>query len=91
MTRLVNAIIGIIEALFLVRLGLQLFAANSLSPFVAWLYAVTNGLAGPFAGAFPAFPLGNGSVIDLSIVLAMICYAILGWLIVLLLSFVFSS
>jgi hypothetical protein len=87
MTRLVNTIISIIEALLLLRLALQLFGANSLSPFVAWVYGVTNGLAQPFLGAFPVLYLGNNSVLNLSIVLAMICYAILGWLIVLLLSF----
>ncbi len=91
MARLVNVIIGIIEALFLVRLGLQLFVANTSSQFVAWIYGATNALAGPFAGAFPPVSLGNGSVIDFSIVLAMIGYGILGWLIILLLSFVFPE
>ncbi len=91
MARIVNTIIGIIEVLFLVRIGLQLFAANASSPFVAWLYGVTNALAGPFLGAFPVISFGNGFVINLSIVLAMIGYAILGWLLTLLLSFVFRS
>jgi hypothetical protein len=91
MTRLVNAIIGVIETAFVVRVILQLFGASPSSPFVSWLYSLTDGLAAPFAGAFPVWPLGGNSVIDLTIILAMICYALLGWLLVLLISFVFGS
>jgi hypothetical protein len=91
MTRLVNAIIGVIETAFAVRVVLQLFGASPTSPFVLWLYGITDRLAAPFAGAFPVWPLGGDSVIDLTIILAMVCYALLGWLIVLLISFVFGS
>ncbi len=89
--RLVNTIIGIIEALFALRLALQLFGASPAAQFIAWLYEVTDRLAGPFVGAFPGLFIGGNSVINLSIVLAMICYAILGWLIIQLFSFIFSS
>jgi hypothetical protein len=91
MTRILNAIIGIIEAAFVLRIVLQLLGADASSQFVSWLYEVTGRLAGPFLGAFPVFQIGGNSVIDFSIVLAMIGYAILGWLLTLLLSFVFSS
>jgi hypothetical protein len=91
MTRLVNAIIGVIETAFIVRVILQLFGASPSSPFVSWLYGITDGLAAPFAGAFPIWSPGGNSVIDLTIILAMVCYALLGWLIVLLISFVFGS
>ena len=91
MTRLVNAIIGIVETAFVARVILQLFGASPASPFVSWLYDLTNTLASPFAGAFPVWPLGGNSVVDLTIILAMVCYAILGWLIALLFSFIFDS
>jgi uncharacterized protein YggT (Ycf19 family) len=90
MKRLVDGIIGIIETGFLLRILLQLFGASASSPFVAWLYGVTNNFARPFLGAFPVFPIGNGAI-DFSILLAMICYAILGWLIIQLISFIFHS
>src|ERR1017187_5212113 len=91
MTRVVNAIIGVIETAFLVRVILQLFGGSPSSSFVAWLLGITGALAAPFAGAFPIGSLGGNSVVDLTIILAMVCYAVLGWLIVLLLSFVFTS
>lgn len=91
MTRLVNAVIGIIETAFAIRVALQLFGANPSSPFVSWIYGITDSLAGPFAGAFPLWSLGGNSVIDLSIILAMIGYAILGWLISMLVSFFLDS
>lgn len=89
--RLVNILIGLIEAAFALRIILKLLAANPGSEFVAWVYAVTDRLLGPFAGAFPVFGLGGGAVIELSVILAMIGYSILGWLIVRLLHFMFLS
>ncbi len=88
--RVINAVIGVIEALLAVRLVLDLFAASPSAPFIAWLYNVTDGLVAPFAGAFPALAFG-GFLIDFSVILAMIVYAILGWIIIYVLSFIFDS
>ena len=87
--RIVNTIIGIIETMLALRLILELLGANSSSQFVAWVYSVTDGLVGPFAGAFPAWVI-DGYVLDISTIFAMIGYAILGWIVVQLLSFIFS-
>lgn len=88
--RVVNAIIGIIEFMLLARIALELFGANPSAPFIAWAYGVTWGMMGPFAGAFSNLSLGGASVIDLVAVLAMIVYAVLGWIIIRLLSFIFA-
>ncbi|MDO8481693.1 MAG: YggT family protein [bacterium] len=87
--RLINGIIGIIEAVLSLRLVLELLGASPSARFIAFVYQITDGLLGPFAGAFPSFSLGGNFVIDLSIIVAMIGYAILGWLIIRLLSFIF--
>jgi hypothetical protein len=89
--RIVNAIVGIIEFALAVRIILELFGASSSSQFVAWIYGVTSAIIGPFAGAFPGLVFGPGSVIDLVAILAMIGYAVLGWLVVRLLMFIFST
>ncbi len=89
--RLVNILVGIVEALFALRIVLELFAANPGSQFVAWVYNVTAYMIGPFAGAFPSIPLGNGAVFDVVALLAMIAYAVLGWVLIQILSFIFSS
>ena len=91
MTRLVNAVIGIIETAFILRLVLELLGADATSQFVGWLYEITNRLAYPFLASFPVISIGGNSVLDLPIIIAMIGYAILGWLIVLALSFIFRA
>jgi uncharacterized protein YggT (Ycf19 family) len=89
-TRIINGLVGIIECLLVIRLVLEILGASQSSQFVAWIYGVTSGLVAPFTGAFPAFSI-SGTAIDLSIVLAMIGYAIIGWLVIRLLSFIFVS
>ncbi len=88
---LVNALIGLVEASFVVRIVLKLLVANPSAPFVAWVYDTTNRLLGPFAGALPTWGIGGGAVIELSVILAMIGYSVLGWLLVRLLYFIFLS
>ncbi len=88
---LVNLVIGFIEAAFALRIILLLLAANPSSPFVAWVYDTTQRLLGPFAGALPVFSIGRGAVIELSVILAMIAYSVLGWLIIRLLDIIFFS
>ncbi len=89
--RVVNTIIGLIEGALVLRIVLKLLAANPSAQFVAWVYEVTDRLLGPFAGALPVFVVSGSSVFELSVVLAIIGYSILGWLIVLLLNSLFSS
>ena len=88
---LVDAVIGFIEAAFVLRIILKLLAANPLSQFVALTYDITDRLLEPFAGALPVFVIGRNMALELSVILAMIGYSILGWLIIRLLHFMFLS
>ena len=90
-SRVINVIVSIIELLLALRLVLELLDANPGAAFIAWIYNTSYGLVSPFQGAFPSISLGGNSVIDLSTVLAMIAYAILGWLVIKLLSFIFTA
>lgn len=89
--RVVNIVIGIIELLLAVRIVLELLGASASAPFVAWLYDASGGLVAPFSGAFPPINLGNGYLIDLSAILAMIAYVVIAWIVVRLFEFAFSS
>jgi hypothetical protein len=89
--RVIGIIFGIIEFLLAVRFVLQILGANAGAQFVAWLLSVSGSLVAPFEGAFPVISLGGSSQIDLSLVLAMIVYAILAWLIARLLAFLWSA
>jgi hypothetical protein len=88
--RIVHAIFAIIQALLAIRFLFVLFGASPASPFVSWLYDVTAQLVGPFFGAFPVLSLG-GLLIELSTILAMIAYAIIGWLIIKIFSFILAG
>ena len=90
MTSLVSTIIGVIETGFFLRLLLEFFGASTSSEFVAWLYAVTDRLAGPFAGAFQNVSVGGFSL-NLTIIFAMLAYSVIGWLFMSLLSFTLGS
>ena len=91
MARVINGIIGIIEVLLLLRLVLELLGANAASPFVAWAYSVSGAFIGPFVGAFPGVYLTASSVLDVVAIVAMVGYALLGWLLIELLAFIFSA
>ena len=89
--QLVNVLVGIIEAAFAVRIILELIGASPSAPFIAWVYGVTGSMLGPFVGAFPNLSLGGGYVVDVVALLGMVVYAVVGWIIIQLLGFVFST
>ncbi|MCX6820082.1 MAG: YggT family protein [Candidatus Adlerbacteria bacterium] len=89
--RIINGVVGIIEVFLFVRLVLELFGANSSSQFVAWIYSVSGAFIGPFAGAFSGISLGGNSVLDIVAIFAMIGYAIIGWLVIELVAFMFGT
>ena len=89
--RVVNAVIGIIEVILLLRVGLELLGANPATPFVAWIYNVSAVFIAPFIGVFPGIQITQNSVLDIVAIIAMVGYAILGWLLIELVYFIFST
>ena len=93
--RLVNVIIGIIEALFAVRIVLELFGASQASQFVVWIYGITSGMIGQvkqerfyqhfaWKRRFGVLEHRGASRHD--------CFMpIVGWLVLLLLSYIFGT
>ena len=77
--RLVYYITGVIIALLLLRLLLLLLAANQGNGFVDFIYAVSGFFAAPFFGIFSYTPAYGSSVFEVSTVVAIIIYALLGW------------
>ncbi len=86
----INGVFGLIEAMLVLRLVLELLGANPGSPFIAWVYRLTEPLVAPFAGAFPGLVVG-GFAAEIATLVAMVGYAIIGWLVLKLLSFIFNS
>jgi len=56
---------------------LRLFAANPAAEFTQWVYRSAARIAEPFRGIFPPIEGDNGSVVDLSLLFAMIMYGLL--------------
>jgi uncharacterized protein YggT (Ycf19 family) len=57
---------------------LLLFNANPDAAFVEWVFRSSERAMEPFRGIFPTETVGNGSIIDFSILFAIIMYSILG-------------
>lgn len=69
---------GLLEALIGIRFLLKLIAANPNTPFVSFIYALSDVFLWPFAGLTVA-PAANGMVLEISSLVAMVIYAILTW------------
>lgn len=77
-TQLVWLLFGILEALIALRIGLKLIGANPDSPIAMFIYGFTSLFLFPFAG-LTATPAAGGMVLELSSVIAMVVYALIGW------------
>ena len=70
---------GVIEVLIAIRFALRILGANPEAPFAAAIYAITAPFIAPFVGLFGT-PQFGGSVFEPHAVVALIAYALLGWL-----------
>jgi uncharacterized protein YggT (Ycf19 family) len=78
LAQIISLVVGIIEALLLVRIILLLFGANPDAGFSSWVYGHTDSLVAPFQGVFSTIGGGSGPMIDVAAILAMIVYALAG-------------
>ena len=60
---------------------LQLFGANPSADFAAWVYRGAARLTAPFRGIFPAHPITDDAYLDVSLLFAIIMYAIFALLV----------
>jgi uncharacterized protein YggT (Ycf19 family) len=72
---------GILEGLLGIRFVLELLGANPAAGFAQFIYTVTNPFLAPFAGLFGKAHFG-GSVFDVSILVAILVYALIAWVLV---------
>jgi uncharacterized protein YggT (Ycf19 family) len=66
---------------------LQLFGADPTSSFAEWVYRSASRVTAPFRGIFPSHVNGN-SVLDVSLLFAIIMYALFALLVNLLVDYV---
>jgi hypothetical protein len=72
-------VLGVVEVILGLSFLFRLLAASESSGFVRFLYDLTYPLAHPFAGIFTDPTLGTSSVFEVSTLVAMLMYALLGW------------
>ena len=77
-TQLVWLGLVILEGLLGLRFVLKLIAANPDSPIAAFLYKFTDLFLAPFAGLVGT-PSAGGAVMEISTLIAMAVYALIGW------------
>ena len=75
---LVYAWVVVTVVLLFLAFLLQLFGANPTAGFVQWVYRSTQRAMAPFRGIFEPVPLSDQSVLDTSILFAMIVYGFVG-------------
>ena len=73
----ISFVVGIIELFLTFRLIFEFFVVNTGTPFVAWLYRVTEPLVAPFAKILPNWKF-SGFVVDFATVAAIIVFAVIG-------------
>jgi hypothetical protein len=77
-SQLIWLLLGILEALIALRIGLRLIGANPDSPIVALIYGFTNLFLLPFTGLINSPTAGN-MVLELSSMFAMLIYGLIAW------------
>ena len=76
--RVIYYITGVIVALLIMRLLLLLLSANQGSPFVDFIYGVSGVFASPFYGIFSYQPAYGQSVFEVSTLVAIAVYILVG-------------
>ena len=77
--RIVWYVIGFIIALLTLRLVLQLLGANQGNAFVDLVYGLSGIFAAPFFGMFSYTPSYGVSYFEVSTLVAILIYALIGW------------
>lgn len=77
-TQLIWLLLGILEGLLGLRFLLKLIAANPSSPIAAALYSFTGIFLWPFHG-LTVTPSAGGIVLEISTLIAMLIYGLIGW------------
>lgn len=77
-TQLIWLLLGILEALIALRIGLKLIGANPESPIVTLIYGFTSLFLFPFTGLIGS-PTAGSMELELSSMFAMLVYALIAW------------
>jgi hypothetical protein len=86
---LIYLVFGIINGLLVIRIVLKLLGANPLAGFTSFVYGITDVFLGPFRNLL-ATVSSNQSQLELSVAIAILVYALIGWVIARIVTIMFS-
>jgi uncharacterized protein YggT (Ycf19 family) len=86
---LIYLIFGIINGLLLIRVVLKLLGANPLAGFTSFVYGITDVFMAPFRNLLPTIG-SNQSQLEMSAVVAVLVYALVGWVMARIVTIMFS-
>ncbi|MBL1178545.1 YggT family protein [Pantanalinema sp. GBBB05] len=88
-TNSIYLLVGLLEILLVLRFFLRLAGANTQNTFAQFIYNLSEPFIAPFSTLFVSpVTAGGASIFDINVLIAMIVYALLGWLAVWLFKFV---
>jgi hypothetical protein len=84
-------VFGIIEGLLAIRFVLKLLGANPQAGFTSFIYGLTDTFMAPFRNLFPTVATGSssGAVMETSVVIAIIVYALIAYVLARLIVIIF--
>ncbi len=77
---ILDLIFGVMTFFLGLRFIMELFGANSATPFGSWIYSISGNLMSPFAGIVPNLTIGAG-FIDMVALIAIFAYGVLFYLV----------
>jgi YggT family protein len=77
-TQMIWLLLGLLEAGIALRVVFKLIGVNAANSFATLLYSVTDLFVAPFASLTGA-PAAGGMVLEISSIIAMIVYLLIGW------------
>jgi len=80
-TRIVWAILSLLEILLGLRFMLKLIAANPNSGFAVFIYGITGPFVAPFTGLVGT-PASRGTILEVTTLIGMAVYALFFWIVV---------
>jgi uncharacterized protein YggT (Ycf19 family) len=89
-TEVIYLMFGIIDGLLLIRFVLKLLGANPQAGFTNFIYGLTDVFMAPFRNLLPAAgSSSSGAVLETSVLVAIIVYALVGWVLARLIAIIF--
>ncbi len=77
----ISFLVGLLEILLILRFILRLSGANTQNAFAQFIYNISDPLIAPFSTLFISPVTGGGAnIFDLNVLVAIVVYALLGWL-----------